>query len=188
MDDRAFVDLGDEPLTSAEAAFLSALRARLDGRLRPYCCELSADRLVLALDVDAPGVALVSVGLELRGDRLRGDRLGVHDRSFPPGPTPDGLVAVGEPDVLAARGAELLERVAGRAVVRHEWIHEGRVYAHCYLFEHSGERLAQMFRGDWAPPGRAESLAAEGHVRGRGWVQTSGLGAPDRVVPVPGVR
>jgi hypothetical protein len=42
--------------------------------VRPYCCEWSPDRLLLVLDLDAPSVALVTIGLELVGDRPKGDR------------------------------------------------------------------------------------------------------------------
>lgn len=141
---------------------------------------------MLVLDVDAPGVVLVSVGLELRGRSLRGDRISVHDWSFPPDPTPDGFLMVGGPTELAARAGDLLEWFASRPVVRHEWVHHGRVYADCYLFEDSGERLAQGYRSDLAPPGQEDHLVAERFVYGAGWVQTQGLGDPDRVVRVRG--
>ena len=188
MDDRAWFEAEGEALTADQLAFLSALRRRLDDRLRPYCVEASEDCLSLVLDVDAPGVALASVGLELRRRSLRGDRISVHDRSFPPSPTRDGFVVEGEPSELAARGSELLERFVLRPVVRHDWLHKGRVYADCYLFEDSGERLSQMYRSDWAPPGQEDRLIAQGFVHGKGWIQTRGLGEPDRVTLVRGVR
>ncbi|TNM37294.1 hypothetical protein FHP29_15730 [Nocardioides albidus] len=188
MDDLAFFDLEGETLTASQLAFLAALRSRLNDRLRPYCGELTEDSLLLVLDVDAPDTALVSVGLELRRGRLQGDRISVHDRSFPTSPTVDGFLMEGAPDELAATGAALLERFANRPIVRHEWLHRGKVYADCYLFEDSGERLSQMYRGDWAPRGQERRLITEGFVHGKGWVQTRGLGEPDRVVHVRGER
>lgn len=157
VDDLAFYELDGETLTASQLAFLTALRTRLSDRLRPYCGELTEDSLLIVLDVDAPDVALVSVGLELRDGTLRGDRISVHDRSFPINPTPDGFVVEGDPNELAARGSDLLERFANRPIVRHEWLHRGKVYADCYLFEDSGERLAQMYRSDWAPRGQEKA-------------------------------
>lgn len=188
MDDRVFFEVEDYRLTDDQSLFLSALRCALGDRLRPYCVESADDCLFLVLDVDAPELALVSVGLRLCGRSLQGDRISVHDRSFPPRPTRDGFLMEGSPDELAARGSQLLTWFAERPVVRHEWLRGARVYANCYLFEDSGERLAQMYRSDWAPPGQEARLIAEGFVRGGGWIQTEGLGAPDRVVLVRGHR
>lgn len=186
MDDRTFYELEDEPLAAGQVDFLAALRQRLGHDLRPYCGEFSEDTLLLVLDVDAPDVALVSVGLLLRGDELQGDRISIHDRTFPPVPTRDAFVAKGSPGELADRGGALLKYFASRPVVRHEWLHRGKVYATCYLFEDSGERLAQMYRSDWAPRGQEARLVAEGFVHGKGWIQTRGLGDPQRVVRVRG--
>ena len=106
MEDRTFFEIEEEGVLSPEqSAFLHALRARL-GRLRPYCAAFEPDRLLLILDVDAPALALVSVGLELRGQELRGDRISVHDWTFPDRPTPDGFVVQGPPGDLAARGQD----------------------------------------------------------------------------------
>lgn len=110
VDDLAFFELQSEEPTADQRAFLGALRKRLEDRLWPYCCELTEHNLLLVLDVDAPEVALVSVGLELRGKTLRGDRISIHDRAFPPEPTSDGFVMEGTAVELAARGVELLER------------------------------------------------------------------------------
>lgn len=188
MDDRAFFECEDWELTSFQLEFLAALRGLVEGRLGPYCAELDEDRLLLALDVDAPDLALVNVGLELRANRLRGDRISVHDRTFPATPTRDGFVLEGSPTQLAARGYELFDSFVRRPVVRHEWLHKGRVYAECYLFEDTGERLAQMYRSDWAPRRQEARLIKKGFVRGGGWIQTHGLGKPDRVILVRGRR
>lgn len=42
----------------------------------------------------------------------------------------------------------------------------------------------QMYRSDWAPPRQEEHLIAGGFVHGKGWIQTRGLGEPDRVTVV----
>lgn len=188
MDDRAYFELEDEPLSQQQAEFLAALRGRLGDRLRPYAVEWSKDELTLVLDVDAPGVALVNVGLTLTGSYLVGDRISVHDRSFPAAPTEDGFRVTGTPAEMAEQGAALLQRYAERPIVRHEWLHRGRVYADCYIFDDTGERLAQMYRSDRAPHGQEARLKAAGFEHGNGWIQTEGLGEPDRVTFVRGAR
>lgn len=154
MDDRDYFELEDEVVSDDQLAFLTALRARLAGRLRPYSVGVDNGRLQLCLDVDAPEVALVTVGLDLGSGDLRGDRISIHDRTFPETPTRNGFHIHGSPAELADRAAELLEFYANRPVVRHEWLHRGRVYADCLLFEDTGERLSQMYRSDWALGGR----------------------------------
>lgn len=189
MDDRAFFEIDDrEDLTPFQGEFLAELRVLAEGRLRPYCADSDFDMLLLVLDVDAPDVALVSVGLELRGSRLRGDRISVHDRTFPPAPTVNGFAIGGMPSQLASRGYALLDAYWRRPVVKHEWLHRGRVYADCYVFEDTGERLAQMYRSDWAPRRQEARLVARGFLRGKGWIQTEDLGKPDRVTLVRGNR
>ncbi|MGH9488859.1 MAG: hypothetical protein ACRD04_14910 [Terriglobales bacterium] len=61
-----------------------------------------------------------------------------------------------------------------------------KVYASRYLFADTDEGLVEMFNRLLAPPGRQEQLIAAGYVRGRGWVDTRGLGQPDRVTSVRG--
>lgn len=184
MDDRTWFGVDEDPLTPLQEAFLVELRGCLGDRLRPYRAGAAAEPLLLVLDVDAPDLALVSVGVRFDGDEMEGDRISVHDWTFPPSPTADGFRIAGSPSELAARTAALFERFASRPIVKHEWLHNGRVYAHCYLFDDTGERLAQMYRSDWAPRGQEARLVAAGFVYGGGWIQTEGLGQPDRVVSV----
>lgn len=190
MDDRAFFEV-DEDLTAVEWSFLAALRQRLPSAIRPYFIGRDHDGLSLVLDVDAPGLALVNVGLSLRGSELKGDRISVHHQSFPPTPTAQGFLVEGTPEQLADRGALLLEWFWSRPVVKHEWIHGWRIYAECYLFDDTGERLVEMYRSDLAPRGQEAQLIADGFVRGQpvigqGWIRTVGLGEPDRVTLVRG--
>jgi hypothetical protein len=186
VDDRTWFGVDEDPLTPGQESFLVELRRRLGDRLRPYRAGAATDPLLLVLDVGAPGLVLASVGLRFDGDDLVGDRISVHDWTFPPTPTAAGFRAAGNPAELAQHGADLLERFARRPIVRHEWLYRGRVYAHCYVFDDTGEGLAQMYRGDWAPLGQEARLIDAGFVRGRGWIQTEGLGQPDRVVKVLG--
>lgn len=186
VDDRTWFGIDDDSLTSFQVAFLGALRRRLPEGLRPYRAGAATEPLLLVLDVNAPGLVLVSVGLRIIAHEVHGDRISVHDWSFPPSPTADGFRATGDPAELAQRSADLLELFASRPVVQHEWLHRGRVYAQCYLFDGSGERLAQMYRSDWAPRGQQARLVAAGFVSGQGWVQTEGLGSPDRVGRIRG--
>ncbi len=108
VDDRAFFEVEGAVPTVEQLAFLSELRVRLSDGLRPYCSNID-DTLLLILDVDAPDVALVSVGLELRGSTLRGDRISVHDLTFPSAPTRAGFEIMGPPNVLADRGRDLFD-------------------------------------------------------------------------------
>ncbi|KJY31646.1 hypothetical protein VR46_35260 [Streptomyces sp. NRRL S-444] len=64
--------------------------------------------------------------------------------------------------------------------------HHGQVYASRYLFADTGEGLVQSYHQTLAPSEQAEALTRAGHVHGRGWIQTSGLGRPDRVVDIRG--
>lgn len=70
--------------------------------------------------------------------------------------------------------------------MRYEWLRADRVYANRHLFADTGEGLSQMDNRLLAPPGHHEQLIAAGHVQGLGWIDTRGLGEPDRVIPVRG--
>lgn len=168
MDGLAFFDV-DEELTAEQASFLVALRRRLAEGVRPYFAGVDDDGMNVILDVDAPDVVSVTVGVALRGNQLKGDRISVHHNGFPASPTGDGFLVEGSTEELADRAATLFERYWRRPVVLHAWLQDGRVYASCYIFEDSGERLIQMYRSDWAPPGQEARLIGEEYVRGKGW-------------------
>lgn len=186
MEDLEWFNIAGESPTASQRAFLAALREEMGDTLQPHCPELSPEGLLLILDVDAPGQALVSMGIMLEGRTLRGDRTSIHDYGFPRVPSEVSLVAEGDPGELAAAAHNFFARAVARPVVRHEWVHRGRVFAACYLFEDTGERLSQSYRSDWAPAGQEAKLIADGFVHGKGWVQTEGLGKPSRVVRVRG--
>ena len=65
-------------------------------------------------------------------------------------------------------------------------LHAGRVYASRHLFADTGEGLSQMYNRPLAPPGQHEQLIAAGHFQGLGWIDTRGLGEPDRIIPLRG--
>lgn len=96
VDDRTWFGIDDDSLTSFQVAFLGALRRRLPEGLRPYRAGAATEPLLLVLDVNAPGLVLVSVGLRIIAHEVHGDRISVHDWSFPPSPTADGFRATGE--------------------------------------------------------------------------------------------
>lgn len=65
-------------LSDEERAFLALLCERTEEWARPWCRreDLREDgALIVGLDVDAPEVALLTVGMHLAGNRIRGDRL-----------------------------------------------------------------------------------------------------------------
>jgi hypothetical protein len=180
----------DGPLTDGERAFLHALRQRLEGRLYPWCRREDplhdGGALIVGIHVDAPQMALLTAGVHLDGDRIRGDSLDHQDYGLPDCPTSLAIDVTGSPADLAASAADWFDAILRRPIVRHEWIHADRVYAHRYLFADTGEGLSQMYNRLLAPPGQHEQLIAAQHFQGRGWIDTRGLGQPDRVIPVRG--
>ena len=128
-------------------------------------------------------LSLVDIGVHVTGSTLRGDRLHNQLYFLPDEPTRLATKATGTPRQLAEHAAVWFEAVLREPIVRYEWEHDGRVYAHLYLFADGKEGLAQSYDRRLAPPGRLSRLAAAGFAR-NGWAQTVGLGEPDRVVPV----
>ncbi len=187
MDDPQWFDY-DGPLTDGERAFLAALRQRVEGRLYPWCRREDplhdGGALIVGLHVDAPGLALITAGVHLDGDRIRGDSLDHQDYGLPDRPTSLAIDVTGSPADLAASVADWFDAILRRPIVRYEWLHVGRAYANRYLFADTGEGLSQMYNRMLAPPGQREQLIAAGHVQGLGWIDTRGLGEPDRVIPV----
>jgi hypothetical protein len=189
VDDAEWFDF-DGPVSDGERAFLAALRQRVEGRIRPWCTRqdayLNSVALVVGIDVDAPGLALVTAGVHLDGDRIRGDRLHLEDLALPDHPTSLAIDVTGPPAHLAAAVAEWFAAILCRPIVRYEWLHAGRVYASRYLFADTGEGLSEMYNRPLAPPGQHQKLISAGQFHGRGWIDTRGLGEPDRVIPIRG--
>jgi hypothetical protein len=162
--------LGDE-----ERAFLAVLRERTEEWAKPWCRreDLREDgALIVGLDVDAPEVALLTVGMHLAGNRIRGDRLDHQLFTLPDPPTSLAIEATGSAADLAVHAAGWLGSILRRPIVRYEWQHSGRVYASRYLFADTGEGLVETYDRRLAPPGQREQLIAAGHSRGEGWLST----------------
>ncbi|MDP9863362.1 MULTISPECIES: hypothetical protein [Streptosporangium] len=183
----------DEELGEVQHVFIVALRARaltwaadpVDSRLVP---PERGYPFVACLNIDAPqeNFVLLTVGVHLEGHRLRGDRLHHQDFTLPEVPTSLAMEVSGSPEELAEQAADWFEAIISRPVVRYEWLHAGQVYASRYLFPDTGEGLSQMYNRELAPPGQQDRLLAAGHFTGRGWIDTRGLGEPDRVAHVRG--
>lgn len=189
MDDAEWYQF-DGQLTLEEREFLAELRRRTEGRLRPWCMRggRSPDEgaLIVGLHVDAPEVALITLGAHLDGDRIRGDGLDHQSYTLPDRATSLTLDATGPPADLAARTADWFDTVLLRPIVRYEWLHAGQVFASRYLFADTLEGLCQMYNDVLAPPGQGEELVVGGFSTGKGWIDTRGLGAPDRVIRIRG--
>jgi hypothetical protein len=181
-DDLAYFDV-DEPVSEVERAFLSAIRRQTEGRMYLWCAREGWSEpgpLLVGLHIDAPEVALLTVGVRVNSDHLHGDRLDHQSYVFPDTPSSLAIDSDGSPDALAATAVTWFETLLGRPIVRQEWLHDGRVYAQRYVFADTGEPLVQSYRRDLAPMGQTEQLIRDGHVFGRGWIQTTGLGEPDQ--------
>ncbi|MEV4189396.1 hypothetical protein AB0J28_48980 [Streptosporangium canum] len=183
----------DEELDEVQHAFVVALRARavtwvadpVDSRLVPPEWTYP---FIACLTIDAPqeNSALLTVGVHLEGQRLRGDRLHHQDFTLPDTPTGLATEASGSPEELAERAADWFEAIIDYSIVRHEWLHAGQVYASRYLFSRTGEGLTHRYNRDLAPPGQQDRLVEAGYVDGRGWLDTRGLGEPDRIIHIRG--
>lgn len=185
----------DEELDEAQNAFVAALRTRaLTWSEDPACSGLlspeDGSALVAYLDIDVPkeNLLLLTVGVHLESRRLRGDRLHSQDFSLPDTPTSFAVDLSGFSGYLAEQAADWFETIIGRSVVRYEWLHADQVYASRYLLSDTGEALVQSYNRELAPPGQGDCLMRAGHVSGRGWIDTRGLGEPDRVVLVRGAE
>lgn len=166
-EDGRFGDDGSiyQKLTPLERSFADVLRTRASTwPPESGYGTLLDDPCGAVLDIDDPArhLGLLTVGVYLIGDTLRGDK--VHNQLFnlPDRPTPLALQATGSPEELAERAADWFEALLRRPIVRHEWLRSGQVYALCYVFADSGQALV------------------EGRVR------TGNLGTPDRTVPIRG--
>ncbi|MFI1889046.1 hypothetical protein [Streptomyces jumonjinensis] len=124
-------------------------------------------------------LGLVDFGVHLRGNRVRGDRLHSRLYSLPDEPTGWALDTTGTNDELARATADWMRAMLRRPLVLYAWVHDGRAYAARFLFADDDETLCQLYEEKSAPPGQTAALRAAGQVRGKGWIQTRGLPAPD---------
>lgn len=99
-----------------------------------------------------------------------------------------GYCAAGCPAELGNKAAEWFEAVLARPLVRWEWHHKGRMYAVRYEYADTERGLSQGFEDSLAPDVLRQRLAADGVIRGRGRINRAGLGQPDVIAHVRGVR
>ncbi|MEV6107457.1 hypothetical protein AB0M28_22530 [Streptomyces sp. NPDC051940] len=179
--------------SETERAFVAELRER--------CAPWAADDLYgevsrpeaedalmawLPLSDPADQRSLADIGVHFYGDRVRGDRLHSQLHFLPERPSAWALDATGPVPELARLSADWLESVARRPVLLYVWLHDGYAYAARYAFADRDETLVQSYAHRVAPPGQADALTAAGHVHGRGWIQTTGLPAPDVALHIRG--
>ncbi|RST16474.1 hypothetical protein E2C00_17365 [Streptomyces sp. WAC05374] len=187
----------DGELGSAQREFAAVLAARaaawqvdalstvlLPPRHTPY------GEMLACLDIEDPerGRIVLTIAAHFDGTTVRADK--VHNQNFtlPETRTEFAFTTTGTPAKTAHRTATWFEAVLARPLVRCEWLHEGKVYALRYEYADNGLGLSEGFTPRLAPPELRERLAAEGVDHGRGRINRAGLGEPDRVVPVRGVR
>ncbi|MFK0238967.1 hypothetical protein [Streptomyces vinaceus] len=177
----------------AELAFAAALREQAASWDVPHAYSWvgrpeddSSLLAVIGLSDEGRRMSLIDIGVHLVGSSVRGDSLHNQLYFLPDQPTSLSMNATGSPQELAQRTAAWFENLLRKPVVRHEWEHRGQVYASRYLFADTGEGLVQSYNRSLAPSGQAQALILAGHVRGQGWIQTSGLGRPHRIVSIRG--
>lgn len=184
----------DVELDDAQRRFASELRRRAAHWSLSPCATLiypdgDSQATIAYLDLSAPGLdlTLLTAGVHLRGSTFHADEVHNQDFSLPAVPGPLGIQASGTPEELATRAADWFEALIRRPVLHDVWTHAGRVYAERYRFA-DGYSLSQSYNAGLAPAGRSEKVIAAGHVRGRGWIQTVGLGKPDMTSQLPGYQ
>jgi len=182
---------GEFGFSAAEIAFAAELRERAGSWTVPFAHSWvgrpeddSSLLALVALGDQGYGISLVDIGVHVVDFAVRGDRLDSQLHFLPDQPTNLAMEATGSPRELAEHAAAWFEAVLRKPIVRHEWENNGQVYAVLYLFADTGEGLCQSYDRRLAPQGQEEDLIAAGHVRGRNWIQTSGLGRPDRVIGI----
>jgi hypothetical protein len=144
--------------------------------------------LLAYLDIDDPErhVGVLTVGAHFDGAVVRGDMLHNQDFTLPDSPTEFSFGTTGVPAAVAHQVADWFEAILARPLVRCEWLHAGKAYALRYEYADSGRGLSEGFETLLSPPGLRKRMAAEGIERGRGRINRTDLGEPDRVVHVRG--
>ncbi|MEV1239425.1 hypothetical protein ACIBO2_20335 [Nonomuraea sp. NPDC050022] len=181
-------------LQGEHLVFAETLRARAarwterhDTWLAPWDSD---DRLVagLHIDDDCANQTLLCVGVHLLGNTLQADELHNQLSTLPEIPTSLAMTTTGPIKVMANRAADWFESVLQRPVDRWEWTNRGQVYAYAYVFADTTEGLSQMFNKELAPWSLKWRLARRGYVSPKGWVEVRGIGEPDRVIHIRGIR
>ncbi|GHG74542.1 hypothetical protein [Streptomyces griseocarneus] len=195
MEEIPWFECDDEELDPAQREFVHVLRDRarswpvqpIDTVLLPPD-HTPYGRLLAYLDIDDPqrNRTVLTVGAHFDGAGARGDKLHNQDFTLPSSPSALALEVTGSPHGTAIRTADWFEAILRRPLVRYEWLHAGQTYATRYLYADTGLGLSQGYVTRLAPPGLTDRLTADGFDRGGGWIDTAGLGQPDRITHVRG--
>ncbi|MEV8533870.1 hypothetical protein [Streptomyces sp. NPDC051211] len=196
LEDPWFVS--DDPETESELdrterAFVAALRERAEAWKVPPAVSWVGrpeddSSLVMCVGLGDGSLGWpLRIGLHLTGPTVRGDRLIHQDFYWLPQPrTRLALDVTGTPQALAALAADWFEHILRMPVVRHEWYHDGRLYAYRCLFADDSDGWCDGYNDELAPPGRREHLRATGAEQAGYWIRSTALGRPDRVVLLRG--
>jgi hypothetical protein len=126
--------------------------------------ETSFGKVLAWLDVPDPErrSSLLTVGVYFTETDMRGDCLHNQMLTLPAEPTHLAVIQAGTSQQMAHRAAGWFLDILRRPIVRYEWLREGRVYAHRWLFADSGHGLVEgrVRTGELGPPDRRI------HVRG----------------------
>ncbi|MCO6006112.1 hypothetical protein NE236_14050 [Actinoallomurus purpureus] len=187
------MDDPDDEFTSDERAFVAELSDRLGALLDSpeygsAFRDEEGDALVTAVSLTDPEarLSLVDLGTHLANGRVRGDRLHNQLYFLPESPSSWALDETGDVGELARRSAEWFARMLRRPIVLYVWLHERYAYAARYAFADRDETLCQSYIKQLAPVGQTERLIADGHVWGKGWIQTIGLPVPSLYLHIRG--
>ncbi len=185
----------DDELDPAQREFVQVLRSRaqcwpvqpIDTALPPPD-RTPYGQLLAYLDIDDPerNRTVLTVGVHFDGAGVSGDKLHNQNFTLPSSPSTLALQVTGSPQGTAIRAAEWFEMILRRPLVRYEWLHAGQTYATRYVYADTGFGLSQSYVARLAPPGLTDCLIAGGFDRGGGWINTTGLGRPDRIAHVRG--
>ncbi|MEU4929528.1 hypothetical protein AB0G54_23915 [Streptomyces yokosukanensis] len=150
----------------------------------------SDGRLIVCLHIGDPqrNQGVLTVGAHFDGSVVRGGAL--HNQDFTIRQTLSEFTfgAEGGPTELGNRTAEWFEAVLARPLVPCEWHHERKMYAVRYEYADTGRGLSEGFEHSLAPDALRKRPAADGVIRGRGRINRAGLGQPDVITHVRGVR
>ncbi|MCQ8772096.1 hypothetical protein [Streptomyces telluris] len=197
MDEIPWFEYEEGYLDVAQRAFVDVLAERagswlvdpLDTVVLPSAHTVDG-QLIVYLDIGDPQrtQGVLTVGAHFDGSVVRGGQL--HNQDFTIQQTSSEFIfgAAGTPTGLANKAAEWFEAVLARPLVRCEWHHEGRMYEVRYEYADTGRGLSEGFEDSLAPDALRKRLAADGVIRGRGRINRAGLGQPDVIAHVRGVR
>ncbi|MFB8118153.1 hypothetical protein ACFC51_19930 [Streptomyces sp. NPDC055962] len=197
MDEIPWFEYEEDALDVAQRAFVDVLAERagswlvdpLDTVVLPSAQAFDG-QLIAYLDIGDPrrNYGVLTVGVHFDGSVIRGGKFHNQDLTVQQATSEFTFDAVGCPAELGNKAAEWFEGVLARPLVRYEWHHKGRMYAVRYEYADTGRGLSEGFEDSLAPDALRTRLAADGVIRGRGRINRAGLGRPDGIADVRGVR